>query len=100
MYRVQIEVTTQQSERTHLERESYPKAEACRLFCSATPVVATIEADFAERRSAQRTRTQESRKSTGGQWDLVRAVDGLPVESGASGLVWRVQHNYPSALSR
>ena len=39
MYRVQIEVTTQQSERIHLERESYSKAEECRLFSGAKRVV-------------------------------------------------------------
>ena len=50
MYRVQIEVTTQQSERIHLERESYSKAEECRLLSGAKRVVATLEADFAARR--------------------------------------------------
>src|SRR5690348_5510032 len=99
MYRVQIEVTTQQSERIHLERESYSKAEECRLFSGAKRVVATLEADLAARRKIQRTWTQARRESTRYQWDLVCAVDRLPVEGGASGLVRCVQHNPSSALS-
>ena len=37
MYRVQIEVTTRQSGRLHLERESYTKAKESRLFSSTGP---------------------------------------------------------------
>src|SRR5260370_40580441 len=48
MYRVQIEVTTQQSGRIHLERESYRKAEECRLLSSAAPIVATVAKYFAK----------------------------------------------------
>ena len=48
MYRVQIEVTTQQSGRIHLERESYRKTKECRLFSSTTPAVATVATAFAE----------------------------------------------------
>ena len=98
-YRVQIEVTTQQSGRIHLDRESYTKAEECRLFSSATPVVATVETDIAARGSAQRTRPQTGGKPSRGEWDMVCDVDRLPVESGASGLVWGVQHDHPPALS-
>ena len=99
MYRVQIEVTTQQSERIHLGRESYTKAEECRLFSGATPIVATVEADTAARRHTHRARAQTGGKPARREWDMVCDVDGLPMESGASRLVWRVQHNYPSALS-
>src|SRR5579871_5541665 len=97
MYRVQIEVTTPQSERIHLEQESYSKAEACRLFSSTRRVVATVEVDTAARRSTPRARPQASGKST--ERDMVCAVDGLPVEGRASGVVRRVQHDYSSALS-
>ncbi len=61
MYRVQIEVTKHQSERIHLERESYTKTEECRLFSRTTPIVAAIETDLAQRARAQRTRSQASR---------------------------------------
>ena len=90
MYHVQIEVTTQQSERIHLERESYRKAEECRLFSRTASAVATIEADIAARRNTEKTGTQTSRSTTGHQWDMVCVVDRLPMESGEEGMVWRV----------
>jgi hypothetical protein len=99
MYRVQIEVTTQQSGRIHLERESYTKAKECRLFSSAAPAVATVEANIAARERADRSRTQTGGKPTRGGQDMVCDVDGLPVENGASGLVWRVQYHHPLAFS-
>ena len=74
MYRVQIEVAKHQSGRIHLERESYTKAEGCRLFSGTKRLVATIEADIASRRRTQRTRAQADRQPTSGQWDLVCAV--------------------------
>ena len=99
MYRVQIEVAKHQSGRIHLERESYSKAEECRLFSSTRSIVATIEANTAAGRKTDWARTQASGKPAGGQWDMVRTVDGLPMESSASGLVWGVQYNPPSAFS-
>ena len=90
MYRVQIEVTTQQSGRIHLERESYRKTEECRLFSSTTPTVATLEADTATGRNTEKTGTQTRRESTGREWDMVCHVDRLPVESSEEGVVWRV----------
>lgn len=43
MYRVQIEITAQQSEQMHLEQRPYTKVEECRSFLSTKPVVATLK---------------------------------------------------------
>ena len=99
MYRVQIEVTTQQSERIHLERESYSKAKECRLFSGARAIVARIEADTAARRNAKRTRTQASGQPPGHQRDMVCAVDGMSMESSEAGLVWSMQQYTASTFS-
>src|SRR5262245_43842558 len=99
MYHVQIEVAKQQSGRIHLGRESYRKAKDCRLLSGAARVVATAETALAKGARTERARAQTSRPSTGHQRDLVCAVDGLSVESGQARVVWRVQHDDPSALS-
>src|SRR5579859_1482982 len=100
MYRVQIEVAKRQAERVHLERESYPKTKGSGLFSSATSAVATIEKTFAQRGGRQGAGTKASREPTGHQWDMVCAVDRLPVESGASRLVWGMQPHAAFAFPR
>ncbi len=57
MYRVQIEVAKHQNERIHLERESYTKTEASRLFSSVAPIVAAVATDTAVGGKTQRART-------------------------------------------
>ena len=90
MYHVQIEVAKQQSGRIHLYRESYRKAKECRLFSRTASAVATLEAYLAAGENTEKTGTQTGRSATCHQWDMVCAVDRLPVEGSETRVVWRV----------
>lgn len=80
------ETTTRQSE-MRLEKELYPKTEKCRLLSSTTPAVAADQEGVAQTATETRAGATPRRQSSGIEWDMVRVVDGVSVESGAQRLV-------------
>ena len=90
MYHAEMGVTKQPIERIHHEAQSYNKTQECRLLSDAPSVVALCSASAAQSQTAPQRWTPTSGQSSGFERDLVYLVDGLPMESGASRLVWRM----------